>query len=105
MTDAAKPPLPLSLNDEERYYIPKEAMRIVHFDEGRAIEIAEINEDAEAYGPFIVHAANAHDDLLAALKDTLRMLEAAHMQLGMHPDSNKRVIKARAAVAKAESQS
>lgn len=39
------------------------------------------------------------DDLLDALSDTLNMLRAAHIQIGMHHDSNKRVIKARAALA------
>lgn len=33
-----------------------------------------------------------------ALKDTLNMLRAAHMQCGVAHDSNKRVIKARAAL-------
>lgn len=37
----------------------------------------------------------------AALADTLRMLQAAHMQLGMDHKGNKRVMKARAVLAKA----
>lgn len=41
------------------------------------------------------------DELLEALSDTLNMLRAAHIQCGIHHDGNKRVIKARAAVAKA----
>lgn len=40
--------------------------------------------------------------LLEALKDTLRMLQAAHMQCGIHHAGNPRVIKAREAVALAE---
>lgn len=39
------------------------------------------------------------DALVDALTDTLNMLRAAHIQIGMHHDSNKRVIKARAALA------
>lgn len=39
--------------------------------------------------------------LLAALQDTLRMLQAAHMQLGMDHKGNKRVIAARVALAEA----
>lgn len=43
----------------------------------------------------------AAPDLLAALKDTLNMLRAAHMQCGIRHDGNKRVIAARAVVVKA----
>lgn len=57
----------------------------------------------EANAALIVEAVNNHTDLLAqrdelreALADTLNMLRAAHMQCGVHHDSNKRVIKARA---------
>lgn len=39
------------------------------------------------------------DALVEALSDTLNMLRAAHIQIGMHHNSNKRVIKARAALA------
>ena len=38
-------------------------------------------------------------ELVEAMKDTLNMLRAAHMQSGIHHDGNKRVIKARAALA------
>lgn len=41
------------------------------------------------------------DDLAKALADTLNMLQAAHMQLGIDHKGNKRVIAARAALAKA----
>lgn len=46
--------------------------------------------------------AGSEQVLSAALRDTLNMLRAAYMQLGMSFDDNKRVIKARAALAKAE---
>jgi hypothetical protein len=44
---------------------------------------------------------HAGPKLLDALKDTLNMLRAAHLQCGVAHDSNKRVIKARAIVAEA----
>jgi hypothetical protein len=44
----------------------------------------------------------AAPDLLDALKNTLRMLEAAHRQLGMHSADNMRVRMAYAAQRKAE---
>lgn len=39
------------------------------------------------------------EDLQQSLADTLSMLRAAHMQCGVHHDSIKRVIKARALLA------
>lgn len=42
------------------------------------------------------------DELVEALSDTLNMLRAAHIQCGIHHDSNKRVVKAREALAKAK---
>lgn len=41
----------------------------------------------------------AAPELLAGLSDTLRMLEAAHRQLGMHSADNPRIVKAKAACA------
>jgi galactokinase len=40
-------------------------------------------------------------ELVEALSDTLRMLEACHRQLGMYTKDNKRTEKARAVLAKA----
>ncbi len=54
-------------------------------------------EEAQANARLIAAAP----DLLAALRDTLRMLEAAHRQLGMRPDDNKRVVAAKAILAAA----
>jgi len=63
------------------------------------------SEQEQADAAFIVRAVNAHDDLLDALQDTLRMLKAAHMQLGMQHNDNKRVVRAYAALSKAEGRS
>jgi len=38
-------------------------------------------------------------ELAATQKDTLRMLEAAHRQLGMRPDDNERIQRAKLALA------
>ena len=54
---------------------------------------------------FLLGAVHAHDDLVAALNDTLKMLEAAHRQLGMYSADNPRIVKARTALAKAEGRS
>ncbi len=48
------------------------------------------------------HRIAAVFDLQDALGDVLNMLKAAHMQLGMRSEDNWRVIKARAALAKAK---
>lgn len=41
----------------------------------------------------------AFRELAATQKDTLRMLESAHRQLGMRPDDNKRIQRAKLALA------
>jgi hypothetical protein len=46
-----------------------------------------------------------HEALMAlpdALRNTLRMLEAAHRQLGMYTKDNPRIVKARAALIEAQ---
>lgn len=64
------------------------------------------HQASEAGGMVIDHISRRlretevqRDALVEALSDTLSMLRAAHIQIGMHHDSNKRVIKARAALA------
>lgn len=57
-------------------------------------------EETAATSALIIRAVNCHDDLAAALKDTLNMLQAAHMQIGMDHRGNKRVIKAREVLAR-----
>jgi hypothetical protein len=54
--------------------------------------------DLRSAAAFIVQSANSRAALVESLADTLRMLRAAHMQCGVAHDSNKRVIKARAAL-------
>ena len=44
-------------------------------------------------------------ELVEALADTLRMLEAAYRTLGMYHDDSKRIAKARAALARAKGAS
>jgi hypothetical protein len=56
---------------------------------------------AKTYSSVDANLIAAGPKLLDALKDTLNMLRAAHMQCGVAHDSNKRVIKARAIVAEA----
>lgn len=58
-------------------------------------------EETAATAERIIRAVNSHDALVEALKDTLNMLRAAHMQCGVAHDSNKRVIKARAVLTSA----
>jgi len=47
----------------------------------------------------LVMAALAVAELVVTQRETLRMLEAAHRQLGMWTDDNKRIQRARAALA------
>ena len=59
---------------------------------------------AESNSAHIVKCVNTHDDLVAALNDVLRMLNAAHVALGMgSAETSKRVIQARAVLEKAKS--
>lgn len=61
--------------------------------------------------PTLPQLETAHEMIVAApevteaLRDTLNMLQAAHMQCGVDHRGNKRVIKARAALAKATGNS
>lgn len=68
---------------------------------GEAVAVFANTGDAE----LAVKAVNAQDEIIDALRDTLRMLQAAHMQCGIHHEGHKRVIKARAVLAKAEGRS
>lgn len=68
---------------------------------------AGYRQASEAGGMVIDHFAKRlreveiqRDALVEALSDTLNMLRAAHIQCGIHHDGNKRVIKAREALAK-----
>jgi hypothetical protein len=65
--------------------------------------VERLRREAPWFGDF-QKAADRIDELEAALSDVLRMLEAAHRQIGMHSDSNPRVIKARAALDKARAR-
>lgn len=55
---------------------------------------------ADHLGIRLREAESQCDTLATALADTLNMLRAAHIECGIHHDSNKRVIKAREALAK-----
>lgn len=68
---------------------------------------AGYQQASEAGGMVINHlgerlrqAETQRDALVEALSDTLNMLRAAHIQCGIHHDSNKRVVKAREALAR-----
>lgn len=61
-------------------------------------------EETRATSELIIKAINSHESLVEALKDTLNMLRAAHMQCGVAHDSNKRVIKAREVLARTSGQ-
>ena len=57
------------------------------------------NEETKQANARLIAAA---PELLEALKVTVRMLEAAHRELGMYTAHDKRINAARAAIAKAE---
>lgn len=85
-----------------------------------ALEVALLAWDCEGYlsaspeyreklrakmrAAFKVAAPHMMRELVEALKDMLRMAEAAQRQLGMWTKDNPRIVKARAAIAKAEGQ-
>lgn len=48
----------------------------------------------------LVEAHTAVDELIATQRDTLKMLEAAHRQLGMWTGDNKRIERAKKAIAR-----
>lgn len=54
---------------------------------------------ADHLGKRLREAETQRDALLETLSDMLNMLRAAHIQCGIHHDSNKRVIKAREVLA------
>ncbi len=60
------------------------------------------NEDEAVPNARLIAAA---PELLEALRDMLSMLRAAHYKLGVQADSSKRVLKAVAAIKKAEGPS
>jgi len=76
------------------------------------LHVAQLSSEPHEADDIPFHEAEANarliaaaPDLLAALQDTLRMLEAAHRELGMFTAHNKRIIAARAAIAKATGES
>lgn len=64
---------------------------------GKKIIASEMERTAE-----VIRLRDVNADLVMALQDTLNMLRAAHMQLGIRSDDNKRVINAKAVLTKAQ---
>jgi len=86
-------------------YIDGETYRIVDdrdMQELSRIATVHFHDDEEGETRANAYLLANADQLLEHLKTTLRMLEAAHRQLGMWTADNPRIQAARAAIAKAE---
>jgi hypothetical protein len=65
--------------------------------------LAVLRQIADGDGDIEVLAMRAHAavaELIETQRETLRMLEAAHRQLGMWTGDNKRILRAKAALAR-----